>query len=49
MARDLPYVFVCYIDRNIVTSSRVHGITEDLVLGHRGAGMFWNVNEWTVD
>lgn len=49
VARDLPYVFVCYIDRNIVTSSRVHGITEDLVLGHRGAGMFWNVNEWTVD
>lgn len=49
VARDLPYVFICYIDRNIVTSTRVHGITEDLVLGHRGAGMFWNVHEWTVD
>lgn len=49
LAKDPPYVFLCYIDSIYVTNTRVHGITEDMLLGHRGSGIFWNVNEWTVD
>lgn len=49
LAKDPPYTFVCYVDSIYVTNTRVHGITEDLLLGHRGSGIFWNVHEWTVD
>ena len=49
LAKDPPYTFVCYVDSVYVTNTRVHGITEDLLLGHRGSGIFWNVHEWTVD
>ena len=49
LAKDPAFAFICYIDAIYVTKARVHGITEDMLLGHRGIGMFWNVNEWTVD
>lgn len=49
LAKDPPYTFVCYVDSVYVTNTRVHGITEDLLLGHRGSGIFWNVHEWTLD
>lgn len=49
LAKDPPYTFVCYVDSVYVTNTRVHGITEDLLLGHRGSGIFWNIHEWTLD
>ena len=49
LAKDPPYTFLCYVDPIYVTNTRIHGITEDMLLGHRGSGIFWNVNEWTVD
>ena len=49
LAKDPPYTFLCYVDSIYVTNTRIHGITEDMLLGHRGSGIFWNVNEWTVD
>ena len=49
LAKDPPYVFLCYIDAVYVVSARVHGIAEDNLLGHRAIGFFGNVNEWTVE
>ena len=49
LAKDPPYTFICYIDAVYVAKTRVHGITEELLLGHRASGLFWNVNEWTLD
>lgn len=49
VARDLPYIYICYLDFIYVTNTRVHGITPNRMLGYNGVGFFWNVNEWTVD
>ena len=49
LAKDPPYVFLCYIDAVYVMRTRVHGVAENNVLGHRAIGFFANVNEWTVD
>ena len=49
LAKDPPYVFLCYIDAVYVANARIHGIAEDNLLGHRAIGFFGNVNEWTVE
>ena len=49
VTRDLPYIYVCYLDYIYVTNPRVRGITPDRLLGYRGIGFFWNVNEWTLE
>ena len=49
VTKDLPYIYICYLDFIYVTSARVHGITPNRLLGYRGIGFFWNVNEWTVE
>ena len=49
IAKDPPFVFICYTDAIFVARDRVHGIPTDKLLGHRGIGFFGNVNEWTVD
>ena len=49
VARDLPYIYICYLDFIYVTNTRVHGITPNRMLGYNGVGFFWNVNEWTVE
>ena len=49
LAKDPAYAFICYIDANYVVSSRVHGIDADKILGHHGVGIFWNVQEWTIE
>ena len=49
VTKDLPYIYICYLDFIYVTNTRVHGITPNRMLGYRGVGFFWNVNEWTVD
>ena len=49
VTKDLPYIYICYLDFIYVTSARVHGITPNRLLGYGGVGFFWNVNEWTVE
>ncbi len=49
VTKDLPYIYLCYIDFIYVTNARVHGITPNRLLGYGGVGFFWNVNEWTVE
>ena len=49
LAKDPAYAFICYIDANYVVSSSVHGIDADKILGHHGVGIFWNVQEWTIE
>ena len=49
VTKDLPYIYICYLDFIYVTSARVHGITSNRLLGYGGVGFFWNVNEWTVE
>lgn len=49
LAADPAYAFICYIDADYVASSKVHGIKEDMVLGHHGVGIFNNVIDWTIE
>ena len=49
VTKDLPYIYICYLDFIYVPSARVHGITPNRLLGYGGVGFFWNVNEWTVE
>ncbi|QNH54750.1 ABC transporter substrate-binding protein [Selenomonas timonae] len=49
VTKDLPYIYICYLDFIYVTNARVHGITPNRMLGYNGVGFFWNVNEWTVE
>ena len=49
LANDPAYAFICYIDADYVTTSRLKGIDPDTILGHHGVGIFWNVAEWTLE
>ena len=49
VTKDLPYIYICYLDFIYVTNTRVHGITPNRILGYNGVGFFWNVNEWTLE
>lgn len=48
LAKDPAYAFICYIDANYVVKSSIQGIAKDIVLGHHGVGIFWNIHEWTI-
>lgn len=47
LAADPPYTFLAYADATYVANKRVSGIDPDVVLGHHGVGIFWNISEWT--
>ena len=49
LAEHPAYTFFCYIDAIYVGDSAIHGIDANTVLGHHGVGIFWNVNQWTMD
>ena len=49
LAEDPAYAFICYIDANYVADSGIQGISEDTVLGHHGVGIFWNIQDWTIE
>ncbi len=49
LAADPAYAFICYIDADYVASRKVHGINEDMVLGHHGVGIFNNIIDWTIE
>lgn len=48
LQQDPPYAFICYIDANYVADSDIQGISENIVLGHHGVGIFWNIQDWEI-
>lgn len=48
LAKDPAYAFICYIDANYVAKSNIQGIAKNMVLGHHGVGIFWNIHEWQI-
>ena len=48
LAEDPPFAFICYVDADYVAKDTIKGISEDTVMGHHGAGIFWNITEWTI-
>ncbi len=49
LAADPAFAFLCYIHANYVAKDSIHGISRDTVMGHHGVGIFWNIQEWTID
>lgn len=49
LAKDPAYAFICYIDANYVADASIHGIDPDTIMGHHGVGIFWNVEDWTME
>ena len=49
LAKDPAYTFIAYVDAIYAGASNISGLTEDTVLGHHGVGIFWNINEWTIN
>lgn len=49
LSQDPAFAFLCYIDAEYVSKSRLHGIAPDTVMGHHGVGIFWNVTQWTLE
>lgn len=49
LADDPAFAFICYVDANYVADAAIEGITPDTVMGHHGAGIFWNAAEWTIN
>ncbi len=46
-AEDPAYDLICYLDALYAGNKRLSGPT-DKVLGHHGAGIFWNIEDWTI-
>lgn len=49
LAKDPAFAFICYIDANYVADASICGISADTVMGHHGVGIFWNIEEWTME
>lgn len=49
LANDPAFSFICYIDANYVANSKIQGIAKDTILGHHGVGIFWNIQDWTIE
>lgn len=47
LAADPPYTFLAYADATYVANKSISGIDPDVVLGHHGVGIFWNISDWT--
>ena len=47
LAETPAYTFLCYGDVIYGAAPALEGISSDLLLGHNGVGIFWNVCEWT--
>ena len=48
LAEDPAYDLICYIDALYSANDKVEGICTEKVLGHHGAGIFWNIEEWKL-
>jgi len=48
LADDPAYDFICYLTALYGASKRISGISTDTILGHHGAGIFWNIEDWEL-
>lgn len=49
MTEAMPYTYIAYIDAIYAADNNIKGISKDTVLGHHGVGLFFNVDEWTIE
>ena len=47
-AQDPPYDMICYLNAIYAANTRISGVSTERVLGHHGAGIFWNIEDWTI-
>lgn len=48
LAEDPAYDFICYLTALYGANNRVSGINTKKTLGHHGAGIFWNIENWEL-
>ncbi|NLD20202.1 MAG: ABC transporter substrate-binding protein [Clostridiales bacterium] len=48
LADDPAYTFIAYIDAIYAGASNITGVTPDIILGHHGVGILWNIHEWEI-
>lgn len=48
MTEKMPYTYIAYVHANYAVSKKVKGVNKDVVLGHHGVGVFWNVADWKL-
>lgn len=49
LAAKPAYTFFCYIDAIYMADEKIKGIDKDVIMGHHGVGIFWNVCDWTIE
>lgn len=48
LAEDPAYDFICYLTALYAANKRISGINTTKILGHHGAGIFWNIEDWEL-
>lgn len=49
LADDPSYDMICYLQALYGANNRISGVSEERVLGHHGAGIFWNIEDWSLN
>ncbi|MGL4990481.1 MAG: ABC transporter substrate-binding protein [Sarcina sp.] len=49
MTEAMPYTYIAYIDAIYAADNTIKGISQDTALGHHGVGIFFNVDEWSIE
>lgn len=49
MTAKMPYTYIAYVHANYAVSKDIKGVNKDVVLGHHGVGVFWNVSNWKLE
>lgn len=49
MTEQMPYTYIAYIKANYGVNKAVKGVDKNVVLGHHGVGIFWNVADWKLE
>ena len=48
LSEDPAYDFICYLTALYGSNKRVSGVSTTKTLGHHGAGVFWNIEDWKL-
>lgn len=48
-AKDPAYVMLAYLDGSYVAAKKLRGLSTERILGHHAVGVFWNVEDWTLE
>ncbi|MEF9919062.1 MAG: ABC transporter substrate-binding protein [Eubacterium sp.] len=49
LADDPAYDMICYLQALYGANKRVSGVSEERILGHHGIGVFWNIEDWSLN